>query len=276
MSELPVEEARQRLRAIELEENVRILYACESGSRAWGFASPDSDYDVRFLYAHPRDWYLQIDEGRDVIERAPDGVWDVNGWDIRKALQLLCKSNPALSEWLRSPYVYCEASLSVRMMQTELNAAYYSRNAAMYHYYHMARGNAFKYVLGQRAGKLQVQRKKYLYVLRPLFACRWIECFEAPPPPVHFPDLFRWAAVEGGAAISDEFQDAVETLLLEKQQAAELGWSDADPVLGRYIEQELERYDCGMAEMVRRVRAERPIDTTPLNRVFRMALSEAT
>ena len=272
MTELPVEEARQRLRAIELEENVRILYACESGSRSWGFASPDSDYDVRFFYVHPRDWYLQIDEGRDVIERAPDGVWDVNGWDIRKALQLLLKSNPALSEWLRSPYVYCEASLSVRMMQTELHAAYYSRNAAMYHYYHMARGNAAKYILG----KTQVQRKKYLYVLRPLFACRWIEHFEAPPPPVYFPDLFRWLAVNGGGAISDKFQDAVEMLLAEKQRTSELGMADADPVLGQFITEELERYDQGMTEMVRGARMAEPIDATPLNRVFRMALSEAT
>jgi predicted nucleotidyltransferase len=98
----------ERLAAIEQTEAVRILYACESGSRAWGFASPDSDYDVRFPYVRPRDWYLSIDleRRRDVIERPIEGVLDINGWDLRKALQLMRKSNPPLFEWLHSPLVY--------------------------------------------------------------------------------------------------------------------------------------------------------------------------
>ena len=98
------------LEDIEQREGVRIFYACESGSRAWGFPSTDSDYDVRFLYARPSDWYLSInvETKRDVIERPIVDVWDVNGWDIRKALQLLKKSNPPLLEWLHSPVVYRE------------------------------------------------------------------------------------------------------------------------------------------------------------------------
>jgi len=98
----------ERLAAIEHTELVHILYACESGSRAWGFASPDSDYDVRFIYVRPRDWYLSIDleRRRDVIERPIEGVLDINGWDLRKALQLMRKSNPPLFEWLHSPLVY--------------------------------------------------------------------------------------------------------------------------------------------------------------------------
>ena len=98
----------ERLAAIEQTEAVRILYACESGSRAWGFASPDSDYDVRFLYVRPRDWYLSIDleHRRDVIERPIEGVLDINGWDLRKAPQLMRKSNPPLFEWLHSPLAY--------------------------------------------------------------------------------------------------------------------------------------------------------------------------
>jgi predicted nucleotidyltransferase len=91
-------EIRSVLGEVAREENVAILFAVESGSRAWQFASPDSDYDVRFLYARPRDWYLSIEPGRDVIERPISGDLDVNGWDLRKALGLLVKSNPVLLE----------------------------------------------------------------------------------------------------------------------------------------------------------------------------------
>ncbi len=89
------EEVEHRLRQIEAEEGVRVFYACESGSRAWGFPSKDSDYDVRFLYAHPRNWYLSIDveRKRDVIERPINDALDIGGWDLRKALQLFRKSN---------------------------------------------------------------------------------------------------------------------------------------------------------------------------------------
>ena len=102
------QEVRRRLDDLEREEAVRVLYACESGSRAWGFASTDSDYDVRFLYVRPRDWYLSIAARRDVIEQPIVDPYDVNGWDLRKALQLFRKSNPPLLEWLGSPIVYRE------------------------------------------------------------------------------------------------------------------------------------------------------------------------
>ena len=102
------------LTQIETDHQVRILYACESGSRAWGFASTDSDYDVRFIYVHPRDWYLSVFQGRDVIELPIDSVLDVNGWDLRKSLQLLEQSNPTLLEWIQSPIVYREAKPGLR------------------------------------------------------------------------------------------------------------------------------------------------------------------
>ena len=92
---------RNALAQVEAEQNVRVLYACESGSRAWGFASRDSDYDVRFLYVHRRDWYLSVEQGRDVIERPIADDLDVSGWELRKALRLLRKSNPPLLEWLK-------------------------------------------------------------------------------------------------------------------------------------------------------------------------------
>ena len=99
----------KKLAEIEMEHDVRIIYACESGSRAWGVPSKDSDYDVRFIYAHPRDYYLSISPLRDVIELPIDPVFDINGWDIRKALSLLRKSNIRLLEWLQSPIVYVQS-----------------------------------------------------------------------------------------------------------------------------------------------------------------------
>ena len=97
---------RDALAQVEAERNVRVLFACESGSRAWGFASRDSDYDVRFLYVHRRDWYLSVEDRRDVIEQPIANDLDVSGWELRKALRLLRKSNPPLLEWLKSPVVY--------------------------------------------------------------------------------------------------------------------------------------------------------------------------
>ena len=99
-----------KLAQIENDFKVKILYACESGSRAWGFASPDSDYDVRFIYVHNKSHYLSIDEHRDVIELPINEVLDINGWDLRKALRLFRKSNGPLYEWLQSPIIYQTAS----------------------------------------------------------------------------------------------------------------------------------------------------------------------
>ena len=95
-----------KLREIEKTENVKVLHCIESGSRAWGFASPDSDYDVRFIYIRPYEYYLGFDKKRDVIEYELNDVFDISGWDISKALQLLYKSNPTLFEWMQSPIVY--------------------------------------------------------------------------------------------------------------------------------------------------------------------------
>src|ERR1051325_12100355 len=97
---------QRKIAQIGQEEQVQVLYACESGSRAWGFASTDSDYDVRFVYCHPSNWYLSILDRPDVIERPIENDVDLSGWDVRKALQLFRKSNPPLLEWLDSPILY--------------------------------------------------------------------------------------------------------------------------------------------------------------------------
>ena len=151
------EEVQTRLREIEDEEGVKVFFACESGSRAWGFPSADSDYDVRFLYAHPRPWYLSIDleRRRDVIERPITDALDISGWDLRKALQLFRKSNPPLLEWLQSPIVYREET-TVASRFRDLIPVYYSSRKARYHYLHMAQGNYRGYFKGE-----EVWIKKY-------------------------------------------------------------------------------------------------------------------
>lgn len=123
-----------RLTALEEEHDVRVLFAAESGSRAWGFPSPDSDYDVRLIYVHRREWYLSVLEGRDVIETPLDNRGlDVAGWDLRKALRLFLKSNPALYEWLVSPIVYRDA-VGLAGELRDLAERVYSRRALAEHY----------------------------------------------------------------------------------------------------------------------------------------------
>src|SRR5512138_690870 len=126
-----------RLAEIESDNNIKIVYACESGSRAWGFPSANSDYDVRFIYIRPVDWYLSIDEKRDVIEYPINEQLDINGWDLKKALQLLRKTNPPLLEWLGSPIIYLE-KYSIAEGMRQLARDYYSASNCLYHYLHMA------------------------------------------------------------------------------------------------------------------------------------------
>jgi len=158
------------LALVEAERNVRVLFACESGSRAWGFASRDSDYDVRFIYVHPRDWYLSVEDRRDVIEQPIAEDLDVSGWELRKVLRLLRKSNPPLLEWLKSPVVYQHDPVFAAEFGA-LAAEFYSPRRCYAHYLHMASGNWRHYLRSREV----VSLKKYLYVFQALLACRWIE-----------------------------------------------------------------------------------------------------
>lgn len=226
----------ERLNAIEQAELVRILYACESGSRAWGFASPDSDYDVRFIYVHPRDRYLSIhvERRRDVIERPIEDLLDINGWDLRKALNLMYKSNPPLFEWLHSPLIYREQP-GFRQAMLALTPTYYSPRGCAWHYLHMARGNQREYLRGD-----VVRLKKYLYVLRPLLAVRWLESGRGVVP-MPFDELVTTLIPPG------ELRDAIDQLLAAKQGGAELAWGPRIPALSDWIVAELARLEAGPA-----------------------------
>jgi uncharacterized protein len=177
------------LDGVERQYSVRILCAIESGSRAWGFASQDSDYDIRFIYAHPKDWYLSVFEQRDVIEPQGDGVLDPSGWDLRKALRLFSKCNLALNEWLNSPIVYRELA-GFRIQLQSLIPVFFNPIAAVHHYSSMASA-----AFAARGEGGEINTKKLFYALRALLACRWIER-NGNQPPTEFARLVAAVAAE--------------------------------------------------------------------------------
>ena len=246
-----------RLDRVERTEGVRILLAIESGSRAWGFASPNSDFDVRFIYARNPDWYMSVDleDKRDVIEYPIVDDIDLNGWDVRKALRLFWRSNPAFCEWIQSPIKYREAGEFAEKARALLPAVY-SGDSGVHHYRNMARTNYRGYLLGE-----EVRLKKYFYVLRPLLAVRWIEKYHTAPP-IEFARLLH--LLEG----QDRLLEDIAQLLKRKTAAPELGMSAPVPALNAFIEAELAR-EGGPDKP-----DERPISIEDLNRLFRAVVEE--
>ena len=197
----------QRLKEIERENNVKILLAAESGSRAWGIASSDSDYDVRFIYARKMKDYLRLEDMRDVIELPISDELDINGWDLKKSLRLLYGSNPTLFEWLSSPIVYMKTPFYDRLKDNMLK--YFSQKKCLYHYLNMAERNCREHLNSDT-----VKAKKYFYVLRPVLACRWI-LDRHTPPPMLFCDLSK-------AELPFELSEEVSCLLRLKTESNEV------------------------------------------------------
>ena len=191
----------QRLKDIESRYDVKILLAVESGSRAWGFASKDSDYDVRFIYVHRKEWYLTLIEGRDVIEELdPDGVMDLAGWDIKKALLLMGKGNCAFAEWLNSPIVYYKDDKFLESMNS-MKDEYFRKVSAVNHYYHMAMNHDKRYL-----EKRGCEMKRFMYYLRGLLAAKFSAIYGTYPPVV-FNELVE--KMVGDKPIRDEIADLV-------------------------------------------------------------------
>lgn len=217
----------RELDAIESRENVRLLFAIESGSRAWGFPSPDSDYDVRFVYARPVDWYLSLEPGRDVIELPLEGDLDINGWDIKKTLSLLLKPNPVALEWLSSPIRYrwndyvCDDLIAFSQRVAH-------GPACLHHYLHLGGRQWQVYV----EDKVQVNLKKYLYVVRPAMAIRWIRLYPEQIPPMNF------HALRAGIDLPQQLTTALMDLLDKKSRSKELGEAPRIEPIDRFIEEE--------------------------------------
>ncbi len=213
------------LHEIEEKHNVKILYACESGSRAWGFESPDSDFDVRFIYVHNKDWYLSIGEKRDVIELPVNEVLDISGWELRKALGLFRKSNAQIYEWLQSPIVYMkDEAFHAEMLS--LATVYFSPKPGLNHYLSLARN-----VLETDLKSEEVKIKKYFYALRSTLAALWIvERNEVPP--MEFSKLRVLIP-------NEEIQSELDELLEQKKLADEKTLITAIPFVTDFIAETL-------------------------------------
>ncbi len=219
----------QKLADLERQYDVTILYACESGSRAWGFASPDSDYDVRFLYAHPKQAYLAIHDPRDVIEFSDGGVLDVSGWDIKKALLLLHKANAPLREWLTSPVVYRRNDEAMSPVFELMRDAFLPAPLC-HHYLGMT---TKRLMLIEETG--EATGKAYLYALRTLFCCQWILRRNSQPPML-FDDLLTEFLPDA----KNELRQEIARLLVAKKAGNEKTGISRSARLEQYLHAELQ------------------------------------
>jgi len=242
-----------KLLSIQRSSVVTLLFAAESGSRAWGFPSPDSDYDARFIYVHPQEYYLSIDDQRDVIELPINDVLDINGWDLRKTLRLFAKSNAPLFEWLQSPIVY-SANEAFHKALVELMPVYFNPRAMFHHYFSMAKTVTEG---GEFVGD-QIKLKKHFYALRTLLSCKWIlERNEIPP--MEFGKL--------RVLLDRDLNAIVDDLLELKGKTDETFTIKSPPLIQSWIFSR-----CGDFERHRP--GERPVttDREPLNHLFRQFL----
>lgn len=218
------EKIKRYLQELQEENGIDILLACETGSRAWGFPSPDSDYDVRFIYKHKTDWYVSLNESKDTLEMMFDNnEIDLSGWDLKKSLNLLWKSNAALLERIQSPIIYISNNEFVEGIN-DLAKGTYSKIATMHHYLNMAK-NMFEEVKGKESVKL----KKLFYALRTSIACRWILEKEIMPPIV-------FQTMLGELNIDIKIKQRIYELIALKATKAESYVHTAESELNEFIE----------------------------------------
>lgn len=234
---------------------MKIIMAIESGSRAWGFASLDSDYDVRFIYVRKEEDYLKLEKTRDVIEWKLDDVLDINGWDIKKALQLLHNSNPTVFEWCASPIIYWETEEFAWLKN--ILPQYFSVKKSLYHYWHTSETHYKTHLLCD-----EVNIKKYFYALRPLLAAKWI-LDKRYAPPMLFEELVE-------EELEAELVPEVNRLLDMKKTLPEMGKAPRIQVINDYIESELQEVKVATEGI-----EEQEIEWDGLNELFlRMVVGE--
>lgn len=211
----------KKLKEIEIEKGVEILYAVESVSRAWGFASPDSDYDIRFIYKHDIDYYLSLWEQTDVIKFMTEDYLDGSGWDLRKSVKLLAKSNASLLEWIFSPVVYYENEAFMTQIRT-LAKECFSPIACLHHY--LGTTKNFMDVCEQEEVKL----KSYFYALRTALAGKWI-IINNTFPPVAFMELLPIAP--------HNMQEKVKELMLIKANQDESYLQPKEELIATFLKE---------------------------------------
>ncbi|MBM7066462.1 nucleotidyltransferase domain-containing protein [Actibacterium sp. 188UL27-1] len=211
---------KDRLAALAAEENILILLAVESGSRAWGFHSTDSDYDVRFIYARPIPWHLGLTKKRDVVERPIDNELDLSGWDLGKALCLALQSNAVIAEWLQSPICYA-AYPGAHDDLTTFTRNVLTRRPIMWHYLSMVRRQQERLV--EADGSIRL--KRFFYTLRPALALRWIRMNDAAMPPMDMASLLA------GCDLKPADTQAILDLIEMKKQLMEKTQTGAVPTV---------------------------------------------
>lgn len=221
-----VAEVDRRLSSVTVDHDVGIPWAIESGSRAWGFPSPDSDYDCRFLFVRPAAAYLDPWPPRDVIETPLDAVYDVNGWDLVKALRLAVKGNATLSEWLRSPIVY-DGDPGFRDVLLETVEAVTSPPALVRHYRSIGTGQWDR--SGAAAGD-DCRLKGVFYALRPAVTLHWLAVHQRWTPPMALPALLQ------DVEVPDDVAGAIDEMVARKAVTHELGTGPVPGPVRTYVE----------------------------------------
>lgn len=212
------------LKKIEEEKDIKILLACETGSRAWGFPSPDSDYDIRLIYTHKKDWYLSLQEKKDTIDLMfENNDIDISGWDLRKSLRLLQKSNAALLERIQSPILYQVDTDFIKTIN-KLSKTQYSRIATMHHYLSMS-----KKFLDDIKEHKTYKLKKFFYALRSATACQWILEKEENPP-IEFRKMIN------GLNLEKDITNRIDELISLKATISESYLHEGEEKLINYIE----------------------------------------
>ena len=222
---------QETLKSLANEKNIEILFSCESGSRAWGFESPDSDWDVRFIYRHDLNWYLSLEDKKDTIDEMLPLELDLGGWELRKTLRLFAGGNLALFEWINSPEIY----FSHEAFHSRLKALipqYFNAIKAMHHYLSMARKNVDNHISGG-----EVKIKKLFYILRPLLACEWIENFSSMPPTEYA------LLMNESKALSGSLKEQVNNFLKQKATAAEGHLVELEESLILWMKQQISHYE---------------------------------
>ncbi len=251
------EQIKKEIARLENQHEIKILLAVESGSRAWGFASTDSDWDVRYIYLHKFDWYLKIDEQKDSQEEILPNEIDLSGWELKKALRLFRKSNPPMLEWLRSPIVYSEQFSTADKLR-EMSERYFNPKSCMYHYLSMAKNNFREFLQ-----KDTVKSKKYFYVLRPVLACDWIKEKNSFPP-------IEFQALVDSQVKDEKIKIEIAELLKRKMAGEELKEEPKIEILNDFLEAKIEFYK----EYVEHIEPNDKPQTESLDELFKRTISE--
>lgn len=243
---------KEKLSQIEERENIRIIYACESGSRAWGFASPDSDYDVRFIFVRPVQDYLKVNELPDFIDAELNEVYDINGWDLKKFFKQLYKSNPVIFEWAGSPIVY-KTTPDWKKVKAVMND-YICKRSMIRHYLGLAKSTMKKYLTGET-----ITYKKYFYILRAVLAASWVFYNDTWAPT-------EYSKLSGAEITSDDendFEEMQNDLYEKKAFNSEKATGKRNQGLECFINNRIAIINAGIQDVGKRV-----FDWEKLDQVF--------